>query len=107
MELSVKDRLLLPSIFPKEGSFAEFNLKKSINEKISFGDSERKKLNLRQDDERNMIVWDEKKETKLVADFTADEQAYLKKCCEMISDQSLQDEMWVVVAKIYDSVSLK
>ena len=35
MDLHIKDRLLIPSIFPERGNFMDFNLKKSIARKIA------------------------------------------------------------------------
>lgn len=104
MELSIKDRLYLPSLFAKEGSFADFNLKKSINAKINIGEKEAKKLKLRQDDDGGSIVWDTKAETVLVVDFTAEEREFLKRRCEALSEDSLHDDLWVLVSKIYDSI---
>ena len=46
MELSVKDRLYLPTFLPARGNFKEFNLKKEILRKIAIGDEERKAINL-------------------------------------------------------------
>ena len=48
MELSVKDRLYLPTFLPARGNFKEFNLKKEILRKIAIGDEERKVINLRE-----------------------------------------------------------
>ena len=51
MELSVKDRLYLPTFLPVRGNFKEFNLKKEILRKIAIGDEERKVINLRENAE--------------------------------------------------------
>lgn len=105
MELSVKDRLYLPAIFAAEGSFAEFNLKKSIQAKIAISEEESKTLNLRREEgDGGSIVWDTAAETALIADFTEEEKKYLKSRCEAVSEQSLHDDLWVLVGKIYDSI---
>lgn len=104
MELSIKDRLYLPSLFAKEGSFSEFNLKKGINQKISISQKEAEDIGLKQDETEDRIIWDTAKETSLVVEFTDQEQQFLKKCCEEASERSLPDEIWVVVEKIYDSI---
>ena len=44
MELSVKDRLYLPSFLPARGNFKDFNLKKEILRKIAIPDEERKAI---------------------------------------------------------------
>lgn len=41
MELTIKDRLYLPSFLPARGNFKEFNLKKEILRKIAISDDER------------------------------------------------------------------
>lgn len=104
MELSIKDRLYLPLLFPKEGSFNDFNLKKDINKKINIDESEAKEINLKQEEGADRIVWDVDKEIPLIVSFSESEQAYLKKCCEAASEKSLPDDIWVVVEKIYDSI---
>lgn len=104
MELSIKDRLYLPSLFAKEGSFAEFNLKKTINEKVAISEKEREEINLRQEEGGESIVWDTAAETSLVVDLTQDEKDFLKRRCETLSEQSLHDDLWVLVGKIYDSI---
>ena len=59
MELSVKDRLYLPTFLPARGNFKEFNLKKEILRKIAIGDEERKAINLREnaEDKRSSGTW--------------------------------------------------
>ncbi|MCS2572156.1 hypothetical protein NXX61_17260 [Bacteroides ovatus] len=42
MDLHIKDRLLIPSIFPERGNFMDFNLKKSIARKIAISEQDRK-----------------------------------------------------------------
>ena len=78
MELSVKDRLYLPTFLPARGNFKEFNLKKEILRKIAIGDEERKAINLRENAEDKRIEWDVEKEHPLKVEFSADEMAYLQ-----------------------------
>ena len=92
MELSVKDRLYLPTFLPARGNFKEFNLKKEILRKIAIGDEERKAINL-------------EKEHPLKVEFSADEMAYLQAACEKISDEELPDDMWGTVEAIYNEIS--
>ena len=92
MELSVKDRLYLPTFLPARGNFKEFNLKKEILRKIAIGDEERKTINLRENAEDKRIEWDVEKEHPLEVEFSADEMAYLQAACEKISDEELPDE---------------
>ena len=48
MELSIKDRLYLPTFLPAKGNFKDFNLKKEILRKIAISDDERKEINFRE-----------------------------------------------------------
>lgn len=102
MELSIKDRLYLPTFLPAKGNFREFNLKKEILRRIVIDEDERQRLNLHENDESKRIEWDVDKETPLIVDFSADEMNYLKKVCETISDEELPDDMWSTVERIYD-----
>ena len=95
MELNIKDRLYIPVILPKDGTFKEFNTKKEILRKIEA-------VGLHENEENGRIEWDIEKDTPLAIDFTGDELTYLKQACEKISDERLPDDMWMVVEKIYD-----
>lgn len=101
MQLTIKDRLYMPALLPKEGNFREYNLKKEILRKIEISESEKQEILLRENEETKRIEWDNAKETSLIVDFSADERDYLKKVCEKISDEELPDDMWLTVEKIY------
>ena len=105
MELSVKDRLYLPTFLPARGNFKEFNLKKEILRKIAIGDEERKAISLRENAEDKRIEWDVEKEHPLKVEFSADEMAYLQAACEKISDEELPDVMWGTVEAVYNEIS--
>lgn len=40
MELTIKDRLYIPALLPKEGNFSQFNIKKDILRKIEISQQE-------------------------------------------------------------------
>lgn len=103
MELSVKDRLYLPTFLPARGNFKDFNLKKEILHKIAIGDGERKEIGLHENAEDKRIEWDVEKERPLQVEFSKEEAEYLRKACERISDEELPDDMWTTVARIYDN----
>ena len=103
MELSIKDRLYLPTFLPARGNFKDFNLKKEILRKIAISDDERKEINFRENQEDNRLEWDVEKETPLIVDFSKDEMEYLRKACEKISDEELPDDMWSTVELVYNS----
>lgn len=102
MELSIKDRLYLPTFLPAKGNFKDFNLKKEILRKIAISEEERKEINFRENQEDNCLEWDVEKETPLIVDFSKDEMEYLRQACEKISDEELPDDMWATVEAIYD-----
>lgn len=103
MELSIKDRLYIPALLPKEGNFRDFNHKKEIQRKIAIEAAEREQVGLHENKDTGRIEWETEKEVPLVVEFSTDEIAYLKKSCEAISDQSLPDDMWGTVERIYDA----
>lgn len=105
MELTIKDRLYLPTFLPQKGNFRQFNLKKEVLRKISISEDERKEIELHENEENKRIEWDVEKETPLHVEFTEDEMKYLQKACEKISDEELPDDMWSTVERIYDAIS--
>ncbi len=104
MELTIKDRLYIPALLPKEGNFKQFNLKKEILRKIEISENERNEINLHENTELKRIEWDNEKETPIHIDFSADEREYLKMVCEKISDQNLPDDMWTTIERLFDGV---
>lgn len=105
MELTIKDRLYIPALLPKEGNFRQFNLKKEILRKIEISETEREEINLHENADTKRIEWDVEKDKPLHIDFSKDEIEYLKVVCEKISDENLPDDMWGTVSTIYDSIS--
>mgnify|MGYP000177299028 FL=1 len=105
MELTIKDRLYLPSFLPARGNFKEFNLKKEILRKIAISDDERQEINLRENAEDRRIEWDVEKERPLLVEFSKEEMDYLKKACERISDEELPDDMWATVETVYNEIA--
>ena len=105
MELTIKDRLYLPSFLPARGNFKEFKLKKDILRKIAISDDERQEINLRENAEDKRIEWDVEKERPLLVEFSKEEMDYLKKACERISDEELPDDMWATVETVYNEIA--
>ncbi len=103
MELSIKDRLYIPAIFPKEGNYKDFNNKKEIRRKIEISAHEREEIGLHENKENGRIEWETEKEIPFAVEFSEEEMAYLKAACEKISDENLPDDMWETVTKLYDS----
>lgn len=55
MKFSVKNRLLLNSLLPREGSLLNLKLLRVLREELSFSEEEHKDLNIRQ--ENDMVIW--------------------------------------------------
>lgn len=106
MELTIKDRLYIPAILPKEGNFQQFNIKKDILRKIEISEKEREEVSLRENTETKRIEWDTEKDIPLKTEFSVQELDYLKNACERISDEQLPDDMWGTVQKIYDTIQV-
>ena len=87
MDLHIKDRLLIPSIFPERGNFMDFNLKKSIARKIAISEQDRKDYEIVEKKEEKRIEWNVQKdaETPLVVEFSKEELDYMRRSCEAIS----------------------
>ena len=107
MDLMIKDRLYIPAILPKDGTFRDFNIKKEILSKIEISDSEKEELGLKENTETRRIEWNLEKDTPLSVDFANNELEYLKQSCEKISDEQLPDDMWGTVEKIYDGIAIQ
>lgn len=106
MQLHIKDRIYFPNIMPRTGTFLEFNLKKSITQKVAITDEDKEHFNIKTDQERGIITWDNEKDMAepLEVSFTADELDFLKKSCEKLTEQENTDDFWTVVEKIYNSL---
>ena len=104
MDLHIKDRLLIPSIFPERGNFMDFNLKKSIARKIAISEQDRKDYEIVEKKEEKRIEWNVQKdaETPLVVEFSKEELDYMRRSCEAITEQQMPDETWAVVERIYN-----
>lgn len=104
MELSIKDRLYLPTFLPARGNFKDFNLKKDILQKIAISDEERTAIGLHESAEDKRIEWDAEKERPLAVELSRDEIEYIRRACEKIADEELPDDMWATVSRIYDGM---
>ncbi|MFA5322904.1 MAG: hypothetical protein WC373_09550 [Smithella sp.] len=58
MKLNVMERLMLLSILPKEGSFTNLKLLRTVKEDLSFSEEENKALQFNQNGE--ILTWDSK-----------------------------------------------
>lgn len=103
MTLTIKDRLYIPALLPREGTFRDFNIKKEIRRKISITEQEREELHLRENPDSKRIEWDMQKETPLSVDFSGEELTFLKGVCEKLSNEQLPDDMWSTIEGLYNA----
>lgn len=107
MELHIKERIYFPQLLPQQGSFMEFNLKRSIMKKVGITDQDRTEYNIQEDNENKRVVWDRAKdiESPLCVEFTEEELGLLRKGCEQFTDKETPapDDFWELVEKVYDS----
>ncbi len=103
MELHIKDRIYFPSILPRENNFMDFNLKKSLMERIVLTKKDEEEFNIKNDTESGRITWDAEKdkENPLVINFTEQELDYMKRGCEALASSAYPDDFWLFVEKIY------
>lgn len=106
MELYIKDRIYIPQLLPKGGTFAEFNMKREILKKVSLTEKDREDYNIQEVPEEHRITWDSQKDAKepLHVEFSQQEIDYMKKACESVVDTPYPDDFWVTVEKIYNEI---
>lgn len=92
MDLHIKDRLLIPSIFPERGNFMDFNLKKSIARKIAISEQDRKDYEIVEKKEEKRIEWNVQKdaETPLVVEFSKEELDYMRRSWKLLQNSKCQ-----------------
>ncbi|NDV63906.1 RNA-binding protein [Bacteroides sp. 224] len=107
MDLYIKDRFYIPQMFPQQGKFTEFNLKRGIIAKIAITKKDKKEYSIIEHPEDGKIEWDSKKdfECPLAVEFSKEEIDYLKKSCESLVETAFPDDFWLTVEKIYDAAN--
>ena len=106
MELHIKDRLYIPQILPKYGTFTEFNLKREILKKVLLTEKDRENFKIQEIPDENRITWNSQKDAQepLHVNFSQQEIEYMKKACEGIVDTPYPDDFWITVEKIYNEI---
>lgn len=107
MKLNILDRIYVPTILPSENTFMEFNLKRSIIQKVTLTPEDVAMYNITEDEANNRTTWDISKDQDcpLDVDFTQQELDYLKRACEMLADKPAPDNLWLTVEKIYSAMN--
>lgn len=106
-KLLIKERLYLMNVLPQQNSLIEYQLKKSIIQKVEITDEDKALVDFKQENERN-VTWDAKKDmdNPKEFEFTDQECQYVRKAIEALSDGEHPDEYWIVVMLLYDKLDV-
>ena len=106
-KLLIKERLYLMNVLPQQNSLIEYQLKKSIIQKVEITDEDRTLVDLKQESESN-VTWDAKKDADNPKEFefTDQECQYVRKAIEALSDGEHPDEYWIMVMLLYDKLDV-
>ena len=100
--LTVKDRLLIPQLFPERSNLITQVLARDIGEKVQFNQPEMKDINLRQEP-NGMMRWDSKNEKVMGITFTEAELNFLKEQIKRVDGEGgFTSELAQVAQKIKD-----
>ena len=86
MKLTIKDRLLINELYPKESNLISQILVKDINEKVNITQNDIDKYNIKP--EKNGLTWNVKKDKGIEVGFTDKEIEFLKKQVERLDAES-------------------
>ena len=106
-KLLIKERLYLMNVLPQQNSLIEYQLKKSIIQKVEITDEDKALVDFKQESENN-VTWDAKKDmdNPKEFEFTDQECQYVRKAIEALSDGEHPDEYWIVVMLLYDKLDV-
>ena len=104
MELHIKDRLYFPQLLPATNTFMDYTVKRSIMKKVGLTPEDQDKFEIKENKDAQQINWNIEKDIAqpLTVEFSKEEKEYIKKGCEAISEQTLPDDFWALVERIYN-----
>jgi len=104
MNLTVADRLQVPSFFQEKAGIDTLLLQRGIREKLSLSDEEKKQINFRV--EGNRFLWDNTEAPEVDVELTEAELEYLRERVRELSKQgSLIEEQLDLVLKLRNTES--
>lgn len=62
MLLSVKERIVISNILPKQSSFMDYGILQDLKQDLSFSEDERERMEMKQDGD--YVIWNQEKEEK-------------------------------------------
>lgn len=102
MKLTLKERLVIPNLYPQKGSLVSQITIRDINEKIKVDKDEIKKVGLKPNP-RGGLTWDKKKAKDKNIDFTEVEVNFLKDQVKRLDkEKNVTPDMLDLCLKIKD-----
>ncbi len=86
MKLTIKDRMLISQLYPKEGNLISQILVKDISKKVKITQEDIDKYEIKSD--KGSINWNLKKEKEIEVDFTDKEIELLKEQVEKLDKEN-------------------
>lgn len=86
MKLTIKNRMLINELYPKESNLISQILVKDINEKINITQKDIKKYEIKSN--QNSLTWNTEKDKGLEVDFTDKEIELLKEQVEKLDKEN-------------------
>ena len=108
-KLLIKERLYLMNVLPQQNSLIEYQLKKSIIQKVEITDDQTLYAHwIAGAVTVTFDAWDAKKDmdNPKEFEFTDQECQYVRKAIEALSDGEHPDEYWIVVMLLYDKLDV-
>lgn len=101
MNLTVKDRIVMSQLYPKQGNLISQVLVRDINKKIMLEQDEIKDIDFQVREDGRSYIWNEKKAKDKDVDFTEAEIDLLKKEVENLDkDNKITQDVLDVCLKI-------
>ena len=94
------------NILPQENSLVNFQLKKALMKKVELTDAERKKFEVKINEESQNMTWNAQKDFDDPTEFEFSEMEceYVRNAIEALSDGQHPDEYWLIVTSLYDKL---
>ena len=98
MELTIKDRLVIPELLPRHGRLIEMQLVNSIMQLVLFAPAEIHEFEIK--DSQTGTVWNPKKERMIDKQFTPEQITIIKKGIDNLDkDSQITPEMVETIMK--------
>lgn len=103
MNLTIKNRLDLPNLFPEKGTLLEQTIVKDILEKIALTQEEIVRVNLKQLE--NRLTWDADKTIDKTVEFSTLELNFIKKRIDTLDKEGNITQSFVELSQLLNAPS--